>query len=104
MAWSGGARPSPEVRRCAPISIVPPSNNGASGAHSSGPGEHSDRGASLESGIGGSRNPAQLKCLHAHVAFALAQPGYRIGEAILAEAIDPWPSDACCFPVVESAS
>jgi hypothetical protein len=69
-----------------------------------GPGEHADRGASLESGIGGSRNPAQLKCLHAHVAFALAQPGYRIGEGILAETIEPWPSDACCFPVVESGS
>jgi hypothetical protein len=34
-----------------------------------------DGGASLDSGIGGSRNPAQLKCLHAQVAFALAQPG-----------------------------
>src|SRR6185503_15123022 len=31
----------------------------------------SDDGASLELGIGGSRNPPQLKCLHAHVAFAL---------------------------------
>ena len=34
-----------------------------------------DHGTSLDSGIGGSRNPAQLKCLHAHVAFALAEPG-----------------------------
>ena len=40
-----------------------------------------DSGASLELGIGGSRNPAQLKCLHAHVAFALAQPGLRPGRA-----------------------
>src|SRR5690242_1721128 len=31
-----------------------------------------DGGASLDLGIGGSANPAQLKCLHAHVAFALA--------------------------------
>ncbi len=61
-----------------------------------------DHGASLDSGIGGSRNPAQLKCLHAHVAFALAQPDYLIGEAILAEAVDPWPADECCFPVDES--
>jgi hypothetical protein len=66
--------------------------------------EGADRGASLDSGIGGSRNPAQLKCLHAHVAFALAQPGYRIGEAILAEAVDPWPADACCFPFDGEAS
>lgn len=58
-----------------------------------------DHGASLDTGIGGSRNPTQLKCLHAHVAYALAQPGYRIGEAILAEVVDPWPRDACCLPV-----
>lgn len=60
-----------------------------------------DHGASLDTGIGGSRNPGQLKCLHAHVAYALAQPGYRIGENILAEAVDPWPVDECCFPVDE---
>ena len=69
-----------------------------------GTGEGADHGASLDSGIGGSRNPAQLKCLHAQVAFALAQPGYRIGEDILAEAVDPWPADACCFPVDGEAS
>lgn len=63
--------------------------------------EGADHGASLDTGIGGSRNPAQLKCLHAHVAFALAQPGYRVGETILAEAVDPWPEDECCFPFDE---
>ena len=56
----------------------------------------SDGGASLDSGIGGSRNPPRLKCLHAHVAFGLAQPGYRLGELIFAEAADPWPSGHCC--------
>ena len=36
-------------------------------------------------------NPVELKCLHAHAAFALAKPGYELGERILAE-IDPlWP-------------
>ena len=65
--------------------------------------EGADHGASLDSGIGGSRNPAQLKCLHAHVAFALAQPGYRIGESILAEAVEPWPKGTCCFAVGEPA-
>lgn len=69
-----------------------------------GSGERADHGASLDSGIGGSRNPAQLKCLHAHVAYALAQPGYRIGEAILAEAVEPWPADECCFPPGDVAS
>jgi hypothetical protein len=56
----------------------------------------SDGGASLDWGIGGSRNPGRLKCLHAHVAFALAQPGYRIGELVLAEVEEPWPTDGCC--------
>jgi uncharacterized protein len=56
----------------------------------------SDSGASLELGIGGSRNPAHLKCLHAHVAFALANPGYELGERILAEVQAPWPADGCC--------
>ena len=55
-----------------------------------------DQGASLDSGIGGSRNPTQLKCLHAHVAFALAQPGYPIGELILAEVPERWPTGRCC--------
>lgn len=55
-----------------------------------------DAGASLELGIGGSRNPAQLKCLHAHIAFALAQPGYGMGERMLAElGADPWPARCC---------
>lgn len=54
-----------------------------------------DGGASLDLGIGGSRSPRHLKCLHAHVAFALARPGYALGEQILAE-LDPlWPA-ACC--------
>ena len=66
-----------------------------------GPADGADGGASLDTGIGGSRNPSQLKCLHAHVAYALAQPGYRIGEAILAEAVEPWPCEACCSPVGE---
>lgn len=54
-----------------------------------------DGGASLGLGIGGARRPENLKCLHAHAAFALARPGYTLGERVLAE-IDPlWP-DRCC--------
>lgn len=53
-------------------------------------------GASLELGIGGSRNPVQLKCLHAHVAYALARPGYELGEQILGELEPLWPGDRCC--------
>jgi hypothetical protein len=55
-----------------------------------------DGGASLRLGIGGSRSLGSLKCLHAHAAFALARPGYVLGERILAE-VDPlWPGDVCC--------
>jgi uncharacterized protein len=45
----------------------------------------------LDLGIGGARAGAgSLKCLHAHVAFALARPGYLLGERILAELEPPW--------------
>lgn len=37
-------------------------------------------------GIGGVRSPRAVKCLHAHVAFALGAPPYPIGEELLAEA------------------
>jgi hypothetical protein len=55
-----------------------------------------DGGASLALGIGGSRNPPQLKCLHAHVAYALARPGYELGDRIFAEVEMPWP-ELCCM-------
>jgi uncharacterized protein len=52
-------------------------------------------GASLELGIGGASRPEKLKCLHAHAAFALARPGYELGERILAEVEPLWP-ERCC--------
>jgi hypothetical protein len=55
-----------------------------------------DEGASLELGIGGAARPERLKCLHAHVAFAFARPGYELGERILAEIDSPWP-ESCCM-------
>lgn len=51
----------------------------------------------LDAGIGGSTRSGSLKCLHAHAAFALARPGYELGERILAELPAPWP-DSCCTP------
>jgi hypothetical protein len=50
----------------------------------------------LAGGIGGSRNTRALKCLHAHVAFALARPGYELGDRILSEAGERWCPDARC--------
>ena len=55
----------------------------------------SDGGDSLEYGIGGSRRGGSLKCLHAHAAFALARPGYELGERILDELEPRWP-ERCC--------
>jgi hypothetical protein len=50
----------------------------------------------LDLGIGGARAGAgSLKCLHAHVAFALARPGYELGERILGELQSLWPA-VCC--------
>ena len=54
-----------------------------------------DGGASLDLGIGGASRPERLKCLHAHVAFALAQPGYELGERILEELGPLWPARCC---------
>jgi uncharacterized protein len=58
-------------------------------------GPRRDGGASLELGIGGSRNLRRLKCLHAHVAYALARPGYLLGERVLAEVEPLWPRRCC---------
>ena len=49
----------------------------------------------LDAGIGGATRSGSLKCLHAHAAFALARPGYELGERILAELPSRWP-DSCC--------
>ena len=57
-----------------------------------------DAGASLELGVGGAGRSGSLKCLHAHAAFALANPGYELGERIVAE-LDPlWPERCCTEP------
>src|SRR5438309_6541525 len=44
----------------------------------------------LPGGIGGAARDGSLKCLHAHAAFALARPGYLLGDLILAEAAPMW--------------
>ncbi len=51
----------------------------------------------LDAGIGGSTRTGSLKCLHAHAAFALARPGYELGDRILAELPALWPK-SCCTP------
>jgi hypothetical protein len=58
--------------------------------------EMADGGASLALGIAGVARPGAVKCLHAHAAFALAEPGYVLGMRILAEAEPLFPDGGCC--------
>jgi hypothetical protein len=57
----------------------------------------------LDVGIAGTRNPLKLKCLHAHAAFALARPGYELGERILDEVDERWCPDGRCAIAAERA-
>jgi uncharacterized protein len=55
-----------------------------------------DGGRSLTLGIGGTERDGAVKCLHAHAAFALAEPSYHLGRAMLDEAAPLFPPDRCC--------
>jgi uncharacterized protein len=80
--WSERARRDPEL-------------------HASAQGGHEEQRRlrpELPGGIGGQTRTGGLKCLHAHAAFALARPGYLLGERILAEVDPVWPSPECCTP------
>ena len=55
-----------------------------------------DAGASLRLGIAGTSRDGAVKCLHAHAAFALAEPGYAFGRRILDEAAPLYPAGECC--------
>ena len=61
--------------------------------------EGADGGESLGLGVGGASRHGSLKCLHAHVAYALARPGYDLGDRILDELRPLWPADRCCTTV-----
>ncbi len=55
-----------------------------------------DDGASLALGIAGTSREGAVKCLHAHAAFALAEPGYALGRRILEEAAPLYRAGECC--------
>jgi len=61
-----------------------------------------DGGASLATGVGGVSDRLAIKCLHAHVAHALAHPGYALGESVLAEVDDPWCDDRRCAALLSA--
>jgi hypothetical protein len=56
------------------------------------------RHAALHAGhaVAGAGDPARVKCLHAHLAFDLADGEGRIAEWILRRAGATWPADRCC--------
>jgi len=90
--WSSAARAKPEL--AASVAAADDEQR-ALRRELAGGGTGRDGGASLEYGVAGSRRSGSLKCLHAHAAFALARPGYELGERILAEVEPRWP-DRCC--------
>src|SRR3954451_1409997 len=54
----------------------------------------------LAVGIAGATRTGSLKCLHAHAAYALARPGYELGDRILSELDHLWPDSGCCTAIV----
>ena len=51
------------------------------------------RGGALVAGVA---DPGRVKCLHAHLAFALAEGGSPVGDWILARSGGAWP-ERCCL-------
>jgi hypothetical protein len=49
--------------------------------------------------VGGVRDPSRVKCLHAHLAFAMACGGSPIGDWIAARTDLSWPARCCAEPV-----
>ncbi len=78
--WTQAVRESPELRASLDLASA----------------EQQALRPDIPGGIGGSIRGGSLKCLHAHAAFALARPGYEVGEQILDELGDLWPDSGCC--------
>ncbi|MCU0308263.1 MAG: DUF501 domain-containing protein [Thermoleophilia bacterium] len=59
------------------------------------------RHAALHQGhrVAGAGDPRRVKCLHAHLAFALAEGGSPVGDWIMARAEAGWPA-RCCVEAV----
>lgn len=78
--WSEAGRTSPELRRSLAEATA----------------EQRRLRPGTDGGIAGATRSGSLKCLHAHAAFALARPGYELGDRILAEVPRLWPDERCC--------
>ncbi|MCC6833212.1 MAG: DUF501 domain-containing protein [Thermoleophilia bacterium] len=53
--------------------------------------------------VGGVRDPATVKCLHAHLAFGLATGGNPVSDWIMRASGAAWPA-ACCVPPGDGAA
>lgn len=62
-----------------------------------------ERHAQLHAGyrVAGAGDPRHAKCLHAHLAFGLAQGGSPVADWILERSGAEWPRRCCVEPVVE---
>ena len=99
--WTGRAGDDPALRRSlVEAAAVSRRRRRALRARCAAP--MSDGGASLDTGVAGVRDPAAVKCLHAHAAHALAHPVYLFGRAVLAEVRDPWCADRRCAALLAS--
>ncbi len=45
--------------------------------------------------VAGTGDPRHVKCLHAHLAFALAEGGSPVGDWIIARGNAEWPAECC---------
>lgn len=61
-----------------------------------------ERHAALHAGyrVAGGGDPLRVKCLHAHLAFALAEGGTPVGDWILTRSGATWPTPCCAEEVV----
>jgi uncharacterized protein len=94
--WSAAARDEPEL--AASLAAADDEQRRIRRELAEGFEQRADGGESLEFGIGGSRRGGSLKCLHAHVAYALARPGHELGERVAAELQPLWPDRCCTLP------
>ena len=74
----------------------PRAGDESSEQRASSPAETGPTAAPRSSSASAARRRGSLKCLHAHAAFALARPGYELGDRILAEVEPLWPDRCCC--------
>jgi uncharacterized protein len=100
--WTGRAAADPDLRRSVVQAAVASRRRRRLLVERGGCAMHDD-GASLATGVAGVRDSRAVKCLHAHVAHALAHPAYAFGRAVAAEVERPWCDDRRCAAFAREA-